>query len=146
MNDQVLLSATLIALLGLFIWGKVRYDALAIGALFVLVVLEIIPANDAFAGFAHPAVIPTKPPKAPFNVIPTFGFPEIIEVDIALIEAAHPESKVVTAIEAKSTFTAANADPTLNPNQPNQSIKTPSAPATIELPLIFKGFPFSSYL
>lgn len=57
MNDQVLLSATLIALLGLFIWGKVRYDALAIGALFVLVVLEIIPANDAFAGFAHPAVI-----------------------------------------------------------------------------------------
>ena len=57
MNDQVLLSATLIALLGLFIWGKVRYDALAIGALFVLVVLEIIPANDAFAGFAHPAVV-----------------------------------------------------------------------------------------
>ena len=41
----------------LFIWGKVRYDALAIGALFVLVVLEIIPANDAFAGFAHPAVV-----------------------------------------------------------------------------------------
>ena len=57
MNDQVLLSATLIALLGLFIWGKIRYDALAIGALFVLVVLEIIPANDAFAGFAHPAVV-----------------------------------------------------------------------------------------
>ena len=57
MNDQVLLSATLIALLGLFIWGKVRYDALAIGALFVLVVLEIIPANDAFSGFAHPAVV-----------------------------------------------------------------------------------------
>jgi di/tricarboxylate transporter len=43
--------------LGLFIWGKIRYDALAIGALFVLVVLEIIPANEAFAGFAHPAVV-----------------------------------------------------------------------------------------
>ena len=57
MNDQYLLSLTLISLLGLFIWGKIRYDALAIGALFVLVVLEIIPANEAFAGFAHPAVI-----------------------------------------------------------------------------------------
>ena len=34
MNDQFLLSATLLALLCLFIWGKVRYDALAIGALF----------------------------------------------------------------------------------------------------------------
>ena len=57
MSDQYLLSLTLIALLGLFIWGKVRYDALAIGALFVLVVLDIVPANQAFAGFAHPAVI-----------------------------------------------------------------------------------------
>ena len=57
MSDQIILSSTLIALLVLFIWGKVRYDALAIGALFVLVVLEIIPANQAFAGFAHPAVI-----------------------------------------------------------------------------------------
>ncbi len=57
MNDQIILSSTLIALLCLFIWGKIRYDALAVGALFVLVVLEIIPANEAFAGFAHPAVI-----------------------------------------------------------------------------------------
>ena len=57
MNDQIVLSSTLIALLFLFIWGKIRYDALAVGALFVLVVLEIIPANEAFAGFAHPAVI-----------------------------------------------------------------------------------------
>ena len=57
MNDQIILSSTLVALLVLFIWGKVRYDALAIGALFVLVVLEIIPTNQAFAGFAHPAVI-----------------------------------------------------------------------------------------
>ena len=50
MSDQIILSSTLIALLVLFIWGKVRYDALAIGALFVLVVLEIIPTNLAFAG------------------------------------------------------------------------------------------------
>ena len=54
MSDQIILSSTLIALLCLFIWGKVRYDALAVGALFVLVVLEIIPANVA------PAPIDTK--------------------------------------------------------------------------------------
>jgi len=57
MNDQIALSITIVALLCLFISGKVRYDALSIGALFVLVVLEIIPANQAFSGFAHPAVI-----------------------------------------------------------------------------------------
>ena len=57
MNEQIILSSTIVILLCLFIWSKVRYDALAIGALFVLVVLDIIPANEAFAGFAHPAVI-----------------------------------------------------------------------------------------
>tara|TARA_Y200000002_G_scaffold168070_1_gene138645 strand:+ start:6138 stop:7904 length:1767 start_codon:yes stop_codon:yes gene_type:complete len=57
MNEQLILSITLVSLLALFIWGKIRYDALAVGALFVLVVLNIIPANDAFVGFAHPAVI-----------------------------------------------------------------------------------------
>ncbi len=57
MNDQYLLAVTLISLLALFIWGKIRYDALAIGALFVLVVLDIIPAIEAFSGFAHPAVV-----------------------------------------------------------------------------------------
>jgi di/tricarboxylate transporter len=44
-------------LLGLFIWSKFRYDALAAGALVVLMILGVIPANQAFDGFAHPAVI-----------------------------------------------------------------------------------------
>jgi di/tricarboxylate transporter len=57
MNDQYLLSITIVSLLGLFIWGKFRYDALACGALVFLIVLGVIPANQAFDGFAHPAVI-----------------------------------------------------------------------------------------
>ena len=57
MNDQYLLSITIASLLGLFIWGKFRYDALACGALVFLIVLGVIPANQAFDGFAHPAVI-----------------------------------------------------------------------------------------
>ena len=84
--------------------------------------------------FAQPAVIPTKPAKAPFKVMPTFGLPEIIDVYIAVIEPAEADKVVVTAIAARSTSTAAKADPTLNPYHPNQRINTPSAPATIELP------------
>jgi len=57
MSDQLILSITITALLGMFIWGRFRYDAVSIFALFVLIVLEVIPANDAFSGFAHPAVI-----------------------------------------------------------------------------------------
>ena len=57
MSDQLLLSLTIVSLLGLFIWGKFRYDALAAGALLVLIILGVIPSNQAFNGFAHPAVI-----------------------------------------------------------------------------------------
>ena len=57
MSDQYILSITIVSLLGLFIWGKFRYDALASGALVVLIILGVIPSNQAFDGFAHPAVI-----------------------------------------------------------------------------------------
>ncbi len=63
MIEQIILSSTIIILLGLFIWGKYRYDALAVGALVVLVSissfynLEIIDPRDALEGFANPAVM-----------------------------------------------------------------------------------------
>jgi di/tricarboxylate transporter len=57
MSDQYILSIAIIILLGLFIWSKYRYDALAAGALVILIILGVIPANQAFDGFAHPAVI-----------------------------------------------------------------------------------------
>ncbi len=41
----------------LFIWGKPRYDIVAILALITLVVVGIVPAEGAFVGFGHPAVI-----------------------------------------------------------------------------------------
>ena len=57
MSDQHILSIAIITLLCLFIWSKYRYDALAAGALVILIILGVIPANQAFDGFAHPAVI-----------------------------------------------------------------------------------------
>ena len=57
MSDQSILSIAIIILLGFFIWSKYRYDALAAGALVILIILGVIPANQAFDGFAHPAVI-----------------------------------------------------------------------------------------
>ena len=57
MSDQLILSIAIITLLGLFIWSKYRYDAPAAGALVILIILGVIPANQAFDGFAHPAVI-----------------------------------------------------------------------------------------
>ena len=57
MSDQFILTLTLVILLGFFIWGRFRYDAISMGALVALVILGVIPSTDAFLGFAHPAVI-----------------------------------------------------------------------------------------
>jgi di/tricarboxylate transporter len=37
--------------------GRFRYDMVAFGALLLAVVLGLVPAEAAFAGFGHPAVV-----------------------------------------------------------------------------------------
>ena len=55
--DQLVVSATLAASLGLFAWGVWRYDVVALLALLVLVLFQIVPSEIAFNGFGHPAVV-----------------------------------------------------------------------------------------
>ncbi len=55
--EENIVFLTLGAALLLFVWGKPRYDIVAILALIVLVVLGIVPKEEAFLGFGHPAVI-----------------------------------------------------------------------------------------
>lgn len=57
MSDQIILYAVLLLTLGLFAWGKWRYDIVALIALLILSVTGVVPAAEAFGGFAHPAVI-----------------------------------------------------------------------------------------
>ena len=57
MTDQTILAGMLIILMGLLIWGKWRYDAVTLLCLAALVLMGIVPANDAFSGFGHPAVV-----------------------------------------------------------------------------------------
>ncbi len=48
---------TLVLVLLLFAWGRLRHDAVALMALFILVLADIISPREAFTGFGHPAVI-----------------------------------------------------------------------------------------
>ena len=45
------------AVVGLFMWGKWRHDLVAVMALVACVVAGLVPPDQAFSGFAHPAVI-----------------------------------------------------------------------------------------
>ncbi len=56
-SDQALVVTVLVATLGLFVWGRWRYDAVALLALLALVLVGIVPGEKAFAGFGHPAVV-----------------------------------------------------------------------------------------
>jgi di/tricarboxylate transporter len=55
--DQAAVFAVLGGTMGLFIWGRWRYDIVAVMALMATVYLGLVPAEWAFSGFAHPAVI-----------------------------------------------------------------------------------------
>jgi di/tricarboxylate transporter len=55
--DQVTILVIGAATLALFLWGRFRHDLVALAALLACVVLGVVPASGAFAGFGHPAVI-----------------------------------------------------------------------------------------
>ena len=57
MFDQIIILGLLILMVGLFIWGRWRYDAISLGILSVFVLFGYIQPDEAFKGFSHPAVI-----------------------------------------------------------------------------------------
>ena len=56
-NDQIILFALLIGLFAMLLWGRFRYDVVAFSALVIAVIAGVVPQNEAFSGFGHPATI-----------------------------------------------------------------------------------------
>ncbi len=56
-NDQAVVFGVLVLTLALFVWGRFRYDLVAMLALLALLASGVLPFDQAFDGFAHPAVI-----------------------------------------------------------------------------------------
>jgi len=56
-TPQILISGILLLTLLAFVWGRWRYDLVAMFALMSTVVAGLVEPNVAFAGFGHPAVI-----------------------------------------------------------------------------------------
>ena len=55
--DQITLFSLLGVIFALLIWGRIRYDIVAFGALVVAVGVGVVDQKHAFEGFGHPAVI-----------------------------------------------------------------------------------------
>jgi di/tricarboxylate transporter len=56
-SDQALLFGLLFFVFVFLIWGRWRYDLVAFVALLVALLTGVVPADDAFSGFGHPATV-----------------------------------------------------------------------------------------
>ncbi len=56
-TPQIEISVLLVALVGVFVWGRWRHDVVAFTGLMVAVLLGLVPQDHAFSGFSHPATI-----------------------------------------------------------------------------------------
>jgi di/tricarboxylate transporter len=56
-SDQAILLLILLALLILMVWGRWRYDIVALGALFTASIFGLVPQTELFSGFGNPATI-----------------------------------------------------------------------------------------
>ncbi len=56
-TEQGIVFAVLAATLALFIWNRLRFDVVAMLALLAIAIAGLVPTEDLFAGFGHPAVV-----------------------------------------------------------------------------------------
>ncbi|MCB1384378.1 MAG: SLC13 family permease [Nitratireductor sp.] len=56
-KDQILLFALFALVFVFLVWGRWRYDLVAFGALVVALLAGLVPTDQAFSGFGHPATI-----------------------------------------------------------------------------------------
>ncbi len=56
-TDQTILFVLLFFVFVFLIWGRLRYDLVAFVALIIALVTGVVPKEQAFSGFGHPATI-----------------------------------------------------------------------------------------
>ncbi|HHK74574.1 MAG TPA: SLC13 family permease [Rhizobiales bacterium] len=56
-TDQIILFSLLFFVFAFLIWGRIRYDLVAFIALIIAIASGVVPKEQAFSGFGHPATI-----------------------------------------------------------------------------------------
>ncbi|MEM6587236.1 MAG: SLC13 family permease [Pseudomonadota bacterium] len=56
-TEQIILFSLFGVVFAMLLWGKLRYDVIAFSALLIGVVLGVVPKEETFSGFGHPATI-----------------------------------------------------------------------------------------
>lgn len=139
-SDQAILLLILLALLVLLVWGRWRYDIVALGALFVASLFGLIPQSQMFSGFGNPATITVV-----MVLIVSFGLTKSGAVEF-ITDAIEPISDMPYLHIAVLTFLAAFLSMFMNnvgalallmPIAIQSTTKAGRSPATVLMPLSF---------
>ena len=99
--DQLAVFIILAVTMTLFIWDHWRYDVVAGVALMAAVYTGVVPADHAFEGFAHPAVITVACVLVISQALQSCG---VVELFLKLL--SHARGTLTTQITANCTVTA----------------------------------------
>nr|WP_075997920.1 SLC13 family permease [Salaquimonas pukyongi] len=103
MSTPQILLFSLFALVFVFlIWGRWRYDLVAFSALVVALLLGLVPTEEAFSGFGHPATIIVA-----LVLVVSRGLQNSGAVDMITRRLSDPERSVGGHITVMSTIGAA---------------------------------------
>jgi len=56
-TDQIILFSLFSLVFAFLLWGRFRYDLVAFGALLIALIFGVVPKDQAFSGFGHPATV-----------------------------------------------------------------------------------------
>lgn len=139
-HEQIAIFSILAGILVLFIWGRIRYDVVAFLGLILSVLLGLVPSQNAFSGFSHPATITVA-----VVLIISRGLLSSGAVDLIISKVIFPTKRVSIQVASLSGVSAlfsmvmnnVGALALLMPVGIESSTKAKRSPAVILMPMSF---------
>ena len=138
--DQITIISILVITIGLFIWGRWRYDVVSMIALFASVLVGVVSSDEMFAGFGHPATLTVI-----IVLILSYGLTKSGAIE-GVVKFVAPLSKTPSLHVAALIFIAAFLSMFMNnvgalallmPIAIQSTIKAGRSPSTVLMPLSF---------
>ena len=139
-HAQILAFAVILGTLAMFVWGRFRYDLVALGSLLAAILLGVVPAQHAFDGFKNDVVVIIA---TALVVSAAFARSGVVEVVLRpILSRLSKESQqvpVLAAATALLSMTTKNvgALAMLMPVALQQARRTGSSPSRLLMPMSF---------
>ncbi|MEE9300754.1 MAG: SLC13 family permease [Alphaproteobacteria bacterium] len=140
-NGQIIIFAILGGVLVFFAWGRWRYDLTAFTALLVGVLTGVVPMEEAFRGFGHPAVITVAAVLVISRALSNSGAVDLVARFVAPATERHAVAHIgvlgALAAGLSAFMNNVGALALLLPVALRSAAKTGRSPAMILMPLSF---------